>query len=206
MDMNTFLQRARQAQATPLVYWLGHGGWLATEQPSAGPGRPIDLQAELEKLQRTRPQVHAAYLQGMQAAGLTLAALPRVACDCSGYVCWALGVARNGSVLDGDWINTDAIVADANGRRRLFVPVDRAVPGVLLVHPKPGGGSTAPGHVAIVTEADAAGKPTRMLHCAPENIMIPPAPGGERSAIRETDTAHFDKVATSQLVVWKAFA
>lgn len=206
MDLSSFLARARQGLDTPMIYWLGHGGWQAGEAASPSPGRAIDPAAALAKLKIERPQVHAAYLHGMQQAGLELAALPHLACDCSGFVCWALGVPRNGSVLEGEWINTDAIAADAAGAQRLFVPVARAVPGALLVHPRPGGNNPAPGHVAIVVEADAAGRATRMLHCAPENYLLPPAAGQARNAIAETDTAHFDGVATTRVVLWKAFA
>lgn len=149
--------------------------------------------------------MHADYVDGIARAGLQLQALPRLACDCSGYVCWALGVARNRAPLDGGWINTDAMVADARGQRRLFVPVARALPGALLVYPRPGGASRAPGHVGIVVDADANGRATRVLHCAPDNYLLTPANGQARNAIAETDTAHFDAVASTQVVMWKAF-
>jgi hypothetical protein len=206
MNANEFVARARQGQAAPLIYWLGHGGWLDGQAAAPSPGQPIDPAAALAGLKTERPAVHAAYVQGLAQAGLTLQALPHLACDCSGFVCWALGVARNGAVLPGGWINTDAIVADAAGPRRLFVPLARAVPGALLVHPRPGGANPAPGHVAIVVAVDRGGRPTRMLHCAPENYLRQPADGQPRSAIAETDTAHFDAVPTSSLVMWKAFA
>lgn len=45
-----------------------------------------------------------------------------------------------------------------------------------------------------------------MLHCAPENFALAPPPELPRSAIAETDTAHFDAVPTSRLVRWKAMA
>lgn len=206
MKLNEFLPRARQGQATPLIYWLGAGGWQASEAATPSPGRALDPAEALRRLKDERPQVHAAYMEGMTRAGLKLADLPHLACDCSGFVCWALGVPRDGSVLPGGWINTDAIVADAKGLQRLFVPVAHAVPGALLVHPRPGGGSTAPGHVGIVVACDDVGRATRVLHCAPENYLRVPADGSPRSAIAETDTSHFDAVPTSMLVMWKAWA
>jgi hypothetical protein len=205
MNANEFVARARQGQASPLIYWLGHGGWLAGEAATPSPGRAIDPAAALAGLKTERPAVHAAYVQALAQGGLQVQALPHQACDCSGFVCWALGVARDGAVLPGGWINTDAIVADAAGPRRLFVPLARAVPGALLVHPRPGGGDPAPGHVGIVVGADASGRATRVLHCAPENYLRTPADGQPRSAITETDTAHFDAVPTTRLVMWKAF-
>lgn len=206
MNLNTFLERARQARSTALIYWLGHGGWLSGEAASPGPGRDIDPETALAHLKTERPQVHAAYVAGLARAGLKVQDLPHLACDCSGLVCWALGVARDHAPLDGGWINTDAIAADARGQQRLFVPLAQAVPGALLVHPRPGGDNPAPGHVGIVTAVDAAGRATRVLHCAPENYLIQPAEGQARNAIAETDTRHFDDVPSTRLVMWKAWA
>ena len=147
-----------------------------------------------------------AGLKLLEAKGVSRSLLPQVACDCSGYVCWALGVHREGHPGIGS-LNTDAMVADAAGARRLLVPlaIDKAVPGALLVHPWPGGASKAPGHVAIVTEVGANGRPTRMLHCAPGNILVDPPEGLTRSAIAETGTQMFDENRTTVLLMWKAF-
>ena len=206
MDLATFLQRAHDALNMPVLYWLGRGGHTATEALPAAPGRAINLKNELATMQRERPKVHQAYMAALASSGLDPATLPAVACDCSGYVCWALGVPRNGAVLPGGWINTDAMVADAQRGQQLFVPLTRAVPGALLVHPKPPGEDDGPGHVGIVTAVDANGRATRMLHCAPDNILRSPPAGLPRNAIAETDTAVFDRIASTRLVMWKAFA
>lgn len=214
MDHTDFLQRAASAAGSPTLYWLGKGGWLQAEtaQPAARaqPGRPIDVARELEALQRQRPRVHAAYMDALARTGLTLAGLPTLACDCSGFVCWALGVARDGAVLAGGWIGTDAIVADALGARLLFEPAAQAAPGVLIVHPKPraAGADGPPGHIGIVTAvASDDGRPraSRVLHCAPENFLLPAAAGRVRSAIVETGPAHFDADPRSMLVNWRGF-
>jgi hypothetical protein len=205
MELQDFVQRARSALSMPTLYWLSYGGCRADEAQQPAPGRAIDLERELELMRTGRPAVFQAYMAGLGSLGLDRAALPRVACDCSGFVCWALGVPRDGAPLHGGWINTDAIVEDAKGGQRLFVPVEKAVPGALLVHPKPSGIGNVPGHVAIVIEADANGRATRMLHCAPENYLLEPPAGLPRNAIAETDTSHFDAIATTQLVMWKAF-
>jgi hypothetical protein len=205
MDLHAFLQRARTALSVPTLYWLGHGGWQTKEAQPPVPSRAIDLDKELEQMRRERPQVHRAYMAALAKSGLDRATLPRVACDCSGFVCWALGVPRDGSPLPGGWINTDAMDADAKGAQRLFVPAAKAVPGALLVHPKPPGADKGPGHVAIVVAVDANGRPTRMLHCAPDNYLLEPPAGLPRNAIAETDTHHFDNIATTRVVMWKAF-
>jgi hypothetical protein len=126
-----------------------------------------------------------------------------VACDCSGYVCWALGIARNGWPGVTDWLNTAGMLRDANGAKRWFVLLDKAEIGALLVHPEPSreGG---PGHVGIVTEVDAAGKATRMLHSSAVNYLLTPPAGLPRNAIAETDTTYFDGEKT-QILMWKAF-
>jgi hypothetical protein len=208
MSTATFLERARSALDTPTLYWLGKGGWTRSEPASLGPGRPIDLPRELAQLQAQRPAVHAAYLSALQGAGLAMAELPTLACDCSGFLCWALGVARDGAPWTGGWISTDLICADAVGARHLFRPAERAAPGTLLVYPKPRGHGTdgPPGHVGIVTAATPDGRPARVLHCAPGNLLRPPPAGHPRNAIAETDTAPFLEVDPApRLVAWRGF-
>jgi hypothetical protein len=56
MKPNEFVERARQGQASPLIYWLGHGGWLAGEAATPAPGRAIDPAAALARLKTERPQ------------------------------------------------------------------------------------------------------------------------------------------------------
>jgi hypothetical protein len=57
-----------------------------------------------------------------------------------------------------------------------------------------------------VSEVDAQGRATRVIHCAPHNFEIEPAEGGVRNAIAETDTALFDKVEATLYVLFKAHA
>ncbi len=211
MNTEAFVQRALSAVALPTLYWLGKGGWTQAEaaQPaaSARPGRPIDVAREFEAMRRQRPQVHAAYLAGLAQSGLTLAELPPQACDCSGFVCWALGIARDGAPLEGGWIGTDAVYADALGAQRLFTPVERAAAGVLMVFPQPRGqGSEGPpGHIGIVTAVAADGSVARVLHCAPENLLLPPPAGLPRNAIAQTGPEHFAADPRTRFVVWRGF-
>lgn len=136
-NTSELLHRAQSARPLPTLCWLGKGGWTRAEQAAgnvlAEPGRGIDVQREFESMRTHRPTVHAAYLAAMAGSGLSLAGLPSLACDCSGFVCWALGVARDGASWAGGWISIDAVHADARGARRLFKPVERAAPGAMLV-------------------------------------------------------------------------
>ncbi len=89
-------------------------------------------------------------------------------CDCSGFVCWAIGLSRKTDHpiyqrVNGGWINTDAIVYDAKDRLAgYFELLMTARPGSLIVYPGSGKGV---GHIGIVTAADKNGKPTKVIHC-----------------------------------------
>ena len=93
------------------------------------------------------------------------------ACDCSGFVCWALGSGRQEA--DGAWINTDAIWEDAKGRQRNFQLLAQARPGALVVYPKAGSHENF-GHVGIVIEAEAQGRATLVAHCSADNFGTAP--------------------------------
>ena len=211
VNIDTFLQRARSACSMPTLYWLGKGGWTRAEQKAgrvpAEPGRRIEVEREFEAMRTQRPKVHEAYLAALAQSGLSLAALPGQACDCSGFVCWALGIARDSAPWNGGWIGTDAVHADALGARRLFTPLERAVSGAMLVYPKPRGQGAdgPPGHIGIVTAIAGDGKVSRVLHCAPNNYLLPPSAGVPRNAIAETGTELFDADPRSLLVAWRGF-
>jgi hypothetical protein len=220
MNSAAFLQRALSARAVSTVYMLGKGGWTRAEQAAgkrpAQAGRSVDLPRELALMRTQRPKVHADYLATLSKAGLTLESLPALACDCSGFVCWALDVARDSAPWPGGWINTDRMVGDARGQRRLFRPAERAAPGMMLVYPKPpakaravppgGGDDGPPGHVGIITAVSADGRPTRVLHCSPTNYLLPPPAGLPHNAIAETGPEPFYDIDPRSLVVaWRAF-
>lgn len=209
MDTTAFLTRALSARALPTLYWLGKGGWTRADEAAgrkpATPGRPLDVAREFELMRTQRPGVHAAYVAGLEKSGLTLAELPQQACDCSGFVCWALGVARDSAPWEGGWIGTDAVYADATGEQRLFRRLARAEVGAMLVFPKPRGKGPEgpPGHIGIVTEVVSDGSVLRVLHCAPGNYLLPPGEGFSRNAIAETAPAMFDAEPGTLVVAWK---
>jgi cell wall-associated NlpC family hydrolase len=81
---------------------------------------------------------------------------PSKGCDCSGYVCWCLGIARQTDHnlyvhFNGGWINTDAIVHDADANTGFFYKIESPKVGTIIVYPskRP---SRKYGHVGIVTE------------------------------------------------------
>ncbi len=109
-------------------------------------------------------------------------------CDCSGFSCWALGISRQTNhplyvKINGGWINTDAIVADAIASTGFFLRVETPRPGALVVYPsrKP---HRAVGHIGIVTDVNgSAGIDgiTRVIHCSSSNYR------NTNDAIRETE-------------------
>lgn len=168
--VDTVLQRALLMLDQRTVYWAGNGG---TDPRAPSPvqmldvGRqwphlPADEQRELEPVAR--------------AAGLDVhdSTLVVATCDCSGFVCWALGMPRgvqsNGVI---EWINTDSIHADAMGPGRRFRRTAQAAVGGLVVYPKRESNERF-GHVAIVTEVDERGRASRVIHCSATNFKAPP--------------------------------
>lgn len=111
-------------------------------------------------------------------------------CDCSGFVAWCLGVSRFTDheyykTINGGWLNTTAIHADALSPFGFFDRVDpeRARPGMLLVFPA---GKSKYGHVGVVS-AVANKEPAKVIHCSAGNHK---ATG---DAIQETSTDVFDR-------------
>lgn len=182
------LARARAATGQPTVYWIGTGGRdprapLPSEQTSVG-AKWAQLDAEKK----------AQFLPLAQAAGIDVNDPDKYvpACDCSGFVLWALGMERQAA--GGGWINTDAIWADAKGPQRLFEHIVPARPGALVVYPKPADENF--GHIGIVIEADAQGRATLIAHCSAENFLEAP-----HDAIQINATKAFEQHEAS-IYVW----
>jgi cell wall-associated NlpC family hydrolase len=127
---------------------------------------------------------------------------PGVTCDCSGFVCWALGLARKTDNplyvrLNGGWVNTDAMVADAFTEVGMFYLLEQPQVGAVIVYPsaKSGGGPRV-GHCGIITEAPA-GFATKVIHCSSGNFR------NFGDAIAETGLKAFDRQA-STIYAWYA--
>jgi len=200
------LQRARSALAMPTLYWLGKGGRSAGT-PTPGHGDIVDWRDH-----RDDPKA-AEHLAKAQAAGLDPETVPPMpASDCTGFVWWVLGEARD--ERNTDWIHRTT--RQGGGPFERFDPKRplRTAPGALLVYPKPPDGfvnlygeTANHGHIGIVTAVDGADRAARVIHCSARNFLLPPAPGEPRNAIRETgpelfvDHAKLDKLHAT-LAIW----
>jgi hypothetical protein len=117
-------------------------------------------------------------------------------CDCSGFVCWALGISRQTDHplfknFNGGWINTNAMVFDATQSTGFFRPATLMVPGVILVYP--GGKLHKVGHCGIVTKLGPGGLPSTVIHCSSGNSK-------KGDAIQETSPAIFQTADT--VAIW----
>ena len=75
--------------------------------------------------------------------------------DCSGFVCWLLGVARRPSSVFDRWISTDSIRADALGDQTMFREVEpHSQPAFVVYGDHKRGGTLRQGHVGLVIEPD----------------------------------------------------
>lgn len=113
---------------------------------------------------------------------------PGAECDCSGFVCWALGRSRKTNhplyvKFNQGWINTDAMVKDAMECAGFFTLLALPRPGCLVVYP--GHNSYRQiGHVGIVTEVSAENI-LKVIHCSNGNYRR------TGQAIQETGPAVF---------------
>lgn len=118
-------------------------------------------------------------------------------CDCSGFVCWALGVSRLTDHplylrFNNGWINTDAMVHDAKTSTGFFTEIPEPRVGAIVVYgaKKP---SRKVGHVGIVTGIERTNgvvTATKVLHCSHGNHRR------NSDAICETDLTVFRKPDT----------
>ena len=121
-------------------------------------------------------------------------------CDCSGFTSWCLGLSRQVSLDKGfdfgeEWINTDAIYADALSSHKAFQKAIAPMTGDLIVYGK--NAHESYGHVGIITEV-ANGEPATVAHCC--------ARGGLLSAIIEEPYSVFWKKAKADPIRKTIFA
>jgi cell wall-associated NlpC family hydrolase len=177
------------------LYRLGKGGFYANAGAvPAHPGTIVSPKVVLASMRRHEPAKFQRYVAAAAQAGIDLQALPDLmpACDCSGFVTWALGLPRAPSRrARSGWLDTTAIWADAQGPQARFewcasaLEPRKARIGALLVFPDAGSDD---GHVGIVTAIENGadeGPAAQVVHCAPENYLLPAA-SGQRHAILQT--------------------
>lgn len=123
-------------------------------------------------------------------------------CDCSGFVCWVLGLSRFQPILtflkpvNGGWLSTDGMVCDSLNQTGFFEPVlGSSKPGDLIVYPsqwyarqiyqaeRPFGNSPRIGHVGIMASNST------VVHCSSGNFK------SSADAIQETDLHVFTSVS-----------
>ena len=89
-------------------------------------------------------------------------------CDCSGFVCWALGLSRKTTLpfyqKYGGWIFTDSMVADVNSQAGIFEKVATPEVGCIVVY----GAGAQIGHVGILSEVEN-GQMKKVIHCSRGN-------------------------------------
>jgi hypothetical protein len=116
-------------------------------------------------------------------------------CDCSSFVCWALGIDKNGDYPylrppgsqpepGGDWYGTDQIWEDAaNLNLGLFQKVAKPMAGCVVVFPTTwkAGKAQPPGHCGLVTSMDSHGAVAKVIHCSAGNF------NAKGDAVQETD-------------------
>ena len=112
---------------------------------------------------------------------------PDGCCDCSGFVCWALGISRRTDHpwyrrFNGGWINTDSIVADAKADVGFFARLTRPQVGSLVVFDA----GKKIGHVGIVAAvkptAATRNKPPQLREVLDNVLVIHCSSGNQRSA------------------------
>lgn len=201
-DADALITRARAALAQPTSYVLGVGGWTGSGPAPAQPGCVTDVATYYRTLTSQTSARALRYRAGFERSGIDIATLPSLACDCSGFITWALEIPRFPAPRLGGWLDTSAICNDAVRTRRLFQRIDHPERGALWVAPDHG---QEQGHVGLITEV-AGDAVAAVLHCQADNYALPLQPGKDRSAIRETGVEPFLALPGLMVVRWLHFS
>lgn len=168
------IRHARTMLRQRTVYWAGAGG---LDPQSAASSQQVKIADQWPRLTR---EEQARFRPLAQQAGIDVDD-PNAfvhACDCTGLLCWSLGISRKSprrepwTLADG-WINTDSIWADATHGGVMFRKLDRAIPGCVVVYPKAGSQENY-GHDGLVTAVGANGVATQVIHCSASNFKQAP--------------------------------
>lgn len=89
-------------------------------------------------------------------------------CDCSGFVCWVLGLSRKTEIpfykKHGGWIYTDSMVGDIYSQSGILERLNFPEVGCIVVY----GAGKAIGHVGVVSEVEN-GIMKKVIHCSSGN-------------------------------------
>ncbi|MFZ4931546.1 LysM peptidoglycan-binding domain-containing protein [Chryseobacterium sp. Mn2064] len=106
-------------------------------------------------------------------------------CDCSGFVCWVLGLSRKTKIpfyQPGGWIYTDSMVDDINRNTGIFDRLTVPEVGCIVVY----GAGKEIGHVGLVSEVEN-GRMKKVIHCSSGNYS------SFNDAIQETSPKVFER-------------
>lgn len=107
-------------------------------------------------------------------------------CDCSGFVCWVLGISRKSDnpfyAKFGGWIYTDSMVIDINSQAGLFEKLNTPEVGCIVVY----GAGREIGHVGLVSKVEN-GQMIKVIHCSSGNDTT------YHDSIQETSAAVFNR-------------
>ena len=159
----------------------------------------LPLNARLEKgvgadslINRARSAINKGIRYELGKGGMNATAKfpdDRKLCDCSGFVCWILGISRKTNFpfykKFGGWIFTDSMVEDINSSSGIFEKLHVPVPGCIVVY----GAGPKIGHVGLVSEV-TEGKMKKVIHCSSTND------NKFKDSIQETSPAVFDRADT----------
>lgn len=123
-------------------------------------------------------------------------------CDCSGFICWCLGISRmtkdiTAVKFNGGWINTDLIVFDAQVSTGQFEKLIVPRVGALIVYGSKGLVKRI-GHVGIISSVQQNG--IKVIHCSSGNYKKTEA------AIQETGIDIFAKQPDLIYAWWAGIA
>jgi hypothetical protein len=193
LPVSQWLVRAERAIAQgPVIYWLGAGG---LNPDAAQPGE--DCQLVLDQGESWDKSLFASVRKNARSLATLYdksqdimvryqrpACMALSACDCSGFICWVMGIS---GVQNGFRVTTTMLIDDAakgpNAQR--FKRLDRPVPGCLWIYKK--GEADEVGHVALVRRLNAQGKVAEFIDCSGDSFRE------HGSAIRARASDVFDK-------------
>ncbi|WP_316851622.1 LysM peptidoglycan-binding domain-containing protein [Pedobacter agri] len=142
-------------------------------------------------VQRARSVVNVDIAYKLGAGGMSPALVKPSSsgfCDCSGFICWVLGLSRQTKIPFyrhnfGGWINTDAMEGDILSTTGIFDRLTSPEPGCIVVY----GAQLNIGHVGLVSEVDGD-RMARVIHCSSGNSRV-----HNGRSIQETLPTVFDR-------------